>query len=289
MTFFSPHNEALHLHHIVPFNEPRMISVNLNGVECGKEREGVIRSLQSEKTYERRTSRRRHDRRWSRDPDDAISNKDEEWMIPTRENVTWEPDANASRCRRCDAPFNVFQRRRHHCRACGKIFCHACSRYEANILGYLTAQRVCRACYGRFRTGFRRVVMVPRRTPEKAKKTRRRRSSNDEDCLNIPTIETHSPSLPFALRVARGVKGNDRCVACSRSDPEWICVLNGIAMYVGTTNTILHAPSIDHSRDDDNDSSSTTGASTVQVPFDRSERTSPKCALSSWTRSRRGS
>ena len=39
----------------------------------------------------------------------------------------WLPDAACKACTSCELPFTLF-RRRHHCRWCGKIFCHACSK-----------------------------------------------------------------------------------------------------------------------------------------------------------------
>lgn len=35
---------------------------------------------------------------------------------------TWVPDAEAPTCMECDARF-TFTKRRHHCRACGKVSC----------------------------------------------------------------------------------------------------------------------------------------------------------------------
>ncbi|GAB5363404.1 hypothetical protein AAMO2058_000880000 [Amorphochlora amoebiformis] len=39
----------------------------------------------------------------------------------------WLPDSAANSCMRCNKPFIMLTRRRHHCRSCGDIVCHACS------------------------------------------------------------------------------------------------------------------------------------------------------------------
>jgi hypothetical protein len=38
----------------------------------------------------------------------------------------WLPDSFASNCGACQLPFKPLLRLRHHCRMCGKIFCHPC-------------------------------------------------------------------------------------------------------------------------------------------------------------------
>ena len=38
----------------------------------------------------------------------------------------WQPDSASYNCTRCKEAFTFF-RRRHHCRACGGLFCHNCS------------------------------------------------------------------------------------------------------------------------------------------------------------------
>lgn len=59
----------------------------------------------------------------------------------------WLPDSAVSMCQLCSVQFTV-TRRRHHCRACGQIFCSDCSsylaplRYKSDKLG-----RVCQSCY----------------------------------------------------------------------------------------------------------------------------------------------
>eukprot|EP00756_Hemistasia_phaeocysticola_P061092 Hpha_TRINITY_DN457_c0_g1::TRINITY_DN457_c0_g1_i1::g.27523::m.27523 len=62
-------------------------------------------------------------------------------------NPTWMSDEDATECCDCEKPFTVV-RRRHHCRACGKLFCNSCSRRRLVLrhLGYQTPQRVCQGC-----------------------------------------------------------------------------------------------------------------------------------------------
>ena len=60
----------------------------------------------------------------------------------------WQLDSTAQNCNACRAEFSFF-RRRHHCRACGLIFCDDCTRSRRTFLNSvygLSAQRVCQPC-----------------------------------------------------------------------------------------------------------------------------------------------
>lgn len=59
----------------------------------------------------------------------------------------WIPDSDAPNCMQCEARF-TFTKRRHHCRACGKVFCSACCSLK-NKLQYMENKeaRVCLACH----------------------------------------------------------------------------------------------------------------------------------------------
>ncbi|XP_035743167.1 zinc finger FYVE domain-containing protein 9-like isoform X1 [Vespa mandarinia] len=59
----------------------------------------------------------------------------------------WIPDSNASSCMLCDLKFTVLKRR-HHCRACGKVLCSKCCnmKYKLEYQGNIHS-RVCVACY----------------------------------------------------------------------------------------------------------------------------------------------
>ncbi len=58
----------------------------------------------------------------------------------------WMDDSAVSKCFECNMTFHMFNRK-HHCRACGRIFCDKCSQRRAYIDG--THQRVCDHCYQR--------------------------------------------------------------------------------------------------------------------------------------------
>lgn len=61
------------------------------------------------------------------------------------------PDMEMTACTRCDSPFTLFLRR-HHCRACGQIFCQACSDQRLLLekeYKLMTPQRVCLWCSAR--------------------------------------------------------------------------------------------------------------------------------------------
>lgn len=60
----------------------------------------------------------------------------------------WVPDQDVVQCGGCNAPFTLF-RRRHHCRACGHIFCAECSKFTKDLTcwGYNGPVRVCRSCH----------------------------------------------------------------------------------------------------------------------------------------------
>lgn len=59
----------------------------------------------------------------------------------------WMPDALSSSCSHCDEPFS-FLRRRHHCRVCGRVFCHGCSAHyiDGELVGAEGSVRSCRRC-----------------------------------------------------------------------------------------------------------------------------------------------
>eukprot|EP00116_Pleurobrachia_bachei_P005279 sb/3465541/ len=57
----------------------------------------------------------------------------------------WIPDYGVSMCMRCEENFTAI-RRRHHCRACGKVFCAMCSSYKQYLGFDNKIGRVCAIC-----------------------------------------------------------------------------------------------------------------------------------------------
>lgn len=63
---------------------------------------------------------------------ESNSNKEPLRYTLPRRVYAWADDSSTTTCHNCQATFSIFLRR-HHCRFCGKIFCYACTNYEANI------------------------------------------------------------------------------------------------------------------------------------------------------------
>eukprot|EP01060_Flectonema_neradi_P014621 TRINITY_DN21253_c0_g1_i1.p1 TRINITY_DN21253_c0_g1~~TRINITY_DN21253_c0_g1_i1.p1 ORF type:complete len:818 (+),score=102.88 TRINITY_DN21253_c0_g1_i1:76-2529(+) len=58
----------------------------------------------------------------------------------------WADDSSAKKCGGCGAAFSLMKRR-HHCRACGGLYCASCSAYRGMVDRYKSPQRVCTTCY----------------------------------------------------------------------------------------------------------------------------------------------
>ncbi|XP_071445048.1 hepatocyte growth factor-regulated tyrosine kinase substrate [Hetaerina americana] len=71
--------------------------------------------------------------------------KESDAMFSADTAPEWE---NGVCCHRCRVPFSVMQRK-HHCRACGQVFCNQCSSKTSTLpkFGIEKEVRVCEACY----------------------------------------------------------------------------------------------------------------------------------------------
>ena len=65
-----------------------------------------------------------------------------------RNGPDWQQDTDVLCCPSCSTDFGHFTRR-HHCRACGGVFCGNCSQKEHSLELYTDPQRVCDSCNSR--------------------------------------------------------------------------------------------------------------------------------------------
>lgn len=70
---------------------------------------------------------------------------DMEHEIKVKADDRWMDDSEASQCLNCNAEFS-FLLRKHHCRVCGRIFCHNCSNNWIQTPHSRKLRRVCEDC-----------------------------------------------------------------------------------------------------------------------------------------------
>ncbi|XP_053981297.1 zinc finger FYVE domain-containing protein 9 isoform X2 [Hylaeus volcanicus] len=80
-------------------------------------------------------------------PDILDNSLPESSLVLGKQPPFWVPDSNAPSCMFCDVKFTVIKRR-HHCRACGKVLCNKCCsmKYKLEYQGNIDS-RVCVSCY----------------------------------------------------------------------------------------------------------------------------------------------
>ncbi|XP_041861397.1 zinc finger FYVE domain-containing protein 9 [Melanotaenia boesemani] len=108
----------------------------------------------------------------------------------------WIPDAEAQVCMKCGVKF-TFTKRRHHCRACGKVFCALCSNLKFRLT-HLDGKegRVCVSCHS----------TLIKRTPPR----RKRRVwfadeiVTDQQSESAPTTPVRGPTFSPLMRRALG-------------------------------------------------------------------------------------
>lgn len=95
--------------------------------------------------------------------------------IPPRTPAQWVSDERVQQCTSCRIEFSLM-RRKHHCRGCGRIFCHYCSAHQIIIPTFVqhfiastptrvdeslqTPKRVCNACFSQFHGARRSRTLV---------------------------------------------------------------------------------------------------------------------------------
>ncbi|XP_010641319.1 zinc finger FYVE domain-containing protein 16 isoform X2 [Fukomys damarensis] len=69
-----------------------------------------------------------------------------EGLVLGQKQPNWVPDSEAPNCMNCQVKF-TFTKRRHHCRACGKVFCGVCCNRKCKLPYLEKEARVCVICY----------------------------------------------------------------------------------------------------------------------------------------------
>ncbi|KAL6091970.1 hypothetical protein STEG23_028177 [Scotinomys teguina] len=112
-----------------------------------------------------------------------------EGLVLGQKQPTWVPDSEAPNCMNCQVKF-TFTKRRHHCRACGKVFCGVCCNRKCKLQYLEKEARVCVICYETINKAqaFERM-MSPGGSCLK--------SNHSNDCATTqPLQETHTSSIP---------------------------------------------------------------------------------------------
>uniref|UniRef100_A0A8C3WNW7 Zinc finger FYVE domain-containing protein 16 n=1 Tax=Catagonus wagneri TaxID=51154 RepID=A0A8C3WNW7_9CETA len=117
------------------------------------------------------------------------ANTCKECLVLGQKQPTWVPDSEAPNCMNCQVKF-TFTKRRHHCRACGKVFCGVCCNRKCKLQYLEKEARVCVVCYETISKAqaFERM-MSPTGSNLK--------SNHSDECTTIqPLQETQTSSVP---------------------------------------------------------------------------------------------
>ncbi|OPJ82145.1 zinc finger FYVE domain-containing protein 16 [Patagioenas fasciata monilis] len=129
----------------------------------------------------------------------------------SRKQPLWVPDSEAPNCMNCQVKF-TFTKRRHHCRACGKVFCGGCCKRKCKLQYMEKEARVCTGCYDDINKAqaFERMMSPTGRVPSS--------STSSEQSSAVPPSEeaqvsgsasSPSPSalLPISVLKQPGIEG----------------------------------------------------------------------------------
>ncbi|XP_059949084.1 zinc finger FYVE domain-containing protein 16 isoform X2 [Mesoplodon densirostris] len=125
------------------------------------------------------------------------ANTCKEGLVLGRKQPTWVPDSEAPNCMNCQVKF-TFTKRRHHCRACGKVFCGVCCNRKCKLQYLEKEARVCVVCYETISKAqaFERMM-----SPTGSNLT----SNHSDECATIQPLQetqTSSISSPTTLPIS---------------------------------------------------------------------------------------
>uniref|UniRef100_A0A8C9VP15 Zinc finger, FYVE domain containing 16 n=1 Tax=Scleropages formosus TaxID=113540 RepID=A0A8C9VP15_SCLFO len=130
----------------------------------------------------------------------------------------WMPDSEAPNCMNCLQKF-TFTRRRHHCRACGKVYCAVCCSRKCRLKYLEKEARVCVACYEAIRQAqaFERMMSPTGPGPNP--------NVPSEYCSTIPPMQQTDTSWPGFPREQRRVWFADGILPNGEfADTTWLSV-----------------------------------------------------------------
>ncbi|XP_037657090.1 zinc finger FYVE domain-containing protein 16 [Choloepus didactylus] len=112
-----------------------------------------------------------------------------EGLVLGQKQPPWVPDSEAPNCMNCQVKF-TFTKRRHHCRACGKVFCGVCCNRKCKLQYLEKEARVCVICYETINKAqaFERMMSPTGSNPKS--------NHSDECATGQPLQETQTSSIP---------------------------------------------------------------------------------------------
>ncbi|XP_070988423.1 zinc finger FYVE domain-containing protein 9 isoform X4 [Oncorhynchus clarkii lewisi] len=139
----------------------------------------------------------------------------------------WVPDSQAPVCMKCEVRF-TFTKRRHHCRACGKVFCAACCSLRSRLI-YMDRKeaRVCITCHSALLSAHSREGLcdMSNQSPN---------PNNPADyCSTIPPLQQIQSSgamasLPPTVMVPVGVPKTPGSEGSLAREQRRVCFADGI-------------------------------------------------------------
>ncbi|PWN50402.1 hypothetical protein IE53DRAFT_379792 [Violaceomyces palustris] len=135
-------------------------------------------------------------------------------------------------CMRCRTPFTTFTRK-HHCRNCGNVFCHACSSHTMSLPWFGVGQdvRVCDGCYAR---------KAPPKGATAASKLSRSKSSSSAATVTPSGrggVSSHHRSATLGGKPKRNTKEDDDLALAIKLS------LESAAQASGSRSDLYQAPS----------------------------------------------
>ncbi|XP_077353909.1 zinc finger FYVE domain-containing protein 16 [Festucalex cinctus] len=125
----------------------------------------------------------------------------------------WVPDADAPNCMNCQHKF-TFTKRRHHCRACGKVYCAGCCGRRCKLKYLEKEARVCVVCFDTLHKAQALVRMMSPTGPSPNPNV------PSEYCSTIPplqqaraagTLNSPPPTVMVPVSALKHPSNNDGC------------------------------------------------------------------------------